>query len=280
MPDSKAMEVLTTRIEHVTARNAALLQRIGYTPEAYARVAINALVLNPDIASCTKQSLDQAVIKCINAGLIPDGDEAAFVPFKQQAVFIPMVKGRIKLARQATPGLTLRAMAVYDGDTWEYAEGLYPKLHHVPTATDNSPDKLTYVYAIVRVPGSAEPEYDVMNRDTIDRYRSYSLTKKGGPWKDHFEEMAKNAVTKRLLKRMPKSVNDPGPLPPELEYIDTREQIMAINGGDDAFPELPPPTTAPFVAQPVRTQQPLDANPAADDSAVADQDATDDDPFW
>ena len=223
------LPAVVERVEHITSKNASLLERIGYTPEAYARVAINALVLNPSIVECSTKSIDAAFLRCMNAGLIPDGREAAIVPFKKTATFIPMVEGRVKLARQATPGIVFRVMAVYHGDDWEYSEGLFPRLRHVPNpAVSNAPEDLIYVYAIARIPGAAEPEYDVMSRATIDRYRAMSLMKVGGPWDSHFEEMAKNAILKRLLKRLPKSAHDPGPLPPELDRIDTGSELRHL----------------------------------------------------
>ena len=43
----------------------------------------------------------------------------------------------------------------------------------------------------------------------MDRYRNFSASPTRGPWATHFEEMAKNAVLKRLLKRLPKSSRAP-----------------------------------------------------------------------
>ena len=73
---------------------------------------------------------------------MPDGKESAIVPYNSSqgkiATFIPMIGGQVKLAYNATPGLTLRVRLVYAGDEWEYAEGVYPVCKHIPspTATD------------------------------------------------------------------------------------------------------------------------------------------------
>lgn len=228
---------LVKRVEFVIDKNSPLLKQSGYTPEAYARVALNALVMNPDIGECDVLSIDRAFIQCMNAGLQPDGNEAAIIPFKKQAVLIPMVEGRVKMARQATPGISLRARAVYEGDDWEYHEGMRAVINHTPNpAASNHPDNLIWAYALAFLPGSQQPEYDVMSRSVIDRYRSYSLSKSGGPWETHFEEMSKNAVLKRLLKRLPKSSRDPmlNPsyhLPAELEHVNTIDDVKALATG-------------------------------------------------
>ena len=217
------------RIEYVVNLNASLLERSGYSQEAYSRVVLNAMVQTPQVAECDVASLQQALLAAMNAGLVPDGKEAAIVPFKGKATLILMIEGRLKLAQQATKGLVVRSMAVYAGDVWDYAEGLHARLDHVPNpAASNGEDDLIYVYATGRLPGAADSQYDVMSRATVDRYRAYSASPTRGPWATHFEEMAKNAVLKRLLKRLPKSSRAPTETP-ELERVDTMEDAAALD---------------------------------------------------
>ena len=92
------------RIEYVVNLNAALLERSGYSQEAYARVVLNAMVQTPQIAECDVGSVQQALLAAMNAGLVPDGKEAVLVPFKGKAQLIIMIEGRMKLAQQATQG--------------------------------------------------------------------------------------------------------------------------------------------------------------------------------
>ena len=81
--------------------------------------------MNPLIGDCTADSVDKAILNAINAKLMPDGKEAAIIPFGQIATFVPMIDGQVKLAYYATPGLTLRVRLVYADDEWEYSEGMY-----------------------------------------------------------------------------------------------------------------------------------------------------------
>ena len=216
------------RIEYQVNLNSALLERSGYSQEAYCRVVLNAMVQTPQVAECDAASLQQALLAAMNAGLVPDGKEAAIVPFKGKATLMLMIEGRLKLAQQATKGLVVRSMAVYAGDQFDYAEGLNARLDHVPNpGVSNAEDDLIYVYATARLPGAAEPQYDVMSRATVDRYRAFSASPTRGPWATHFEEMAKNAVLKRLLKRLPKSSRAPTEAA-ELERVDTMDEVAAL----------------------------------------------------
>ena len=223
------------RIEYIVNFNAALLARCGYSADAYCRVVLNAMVQTPQIAECNPDSLQQALLAAMNAGLVPDGKEAVIVPYhnrkagKLEAQLIPCVKGMIKLVQQAKPGTVLRVMAVFAGDEWEYTEGLHPKLNHVPSPTaSQAPEEVIYAYATARLPGAIEPMYDVMSRGEIDRYRAYS---KSPAWNTHFVEQSKNPVLRRLLKRLPMSglALD---VPQELEHVDTLEDAAALYDGN------------------------------------------------
>ena len=191
----------------------SLLERMGMTVEQYERVALNALVQNPGLADCDPKSLDVAVMHCIQAGLLPDGKQAAIVPYNGKATLVSMIEGRLQLARRAVPGISLRVRLVYHDDEWEYEEGLHPVLRHKVNATGNRTDQqIIAAYAVSKFPYGGETDFEVFQRSDIDRYRGYSRAK-SGPWQTHYGEMAKKAVLGQLLKRLPKAVGTP-PEPP------------------------------------------------------------------
>ena len=257
------------RIEFAVDLNSSLLERSGYSAESYCRVVLNAMVATPAIAECEDESLKQALLAAMNAGLVPDGKEAAIVPFKGRAQLIIMIEGRLKLAQQATKGLVVRSVAVYAGDEWDYAEGLSPRLDHVPNpGASNAPADLVAVYATAQLPGATAPQYDVMSRATVDRYRAYSAAPTRGPWASHFEEMAKNAVLKRLLKRLPKSSHAPVEAP-ELERVDTLEDATALGDAsvDTTTGEITETPAAPKPSKPKPSRKPPPAAAAVAASA-------------
>ena len=216
MTQSKQLD-LKKRIERRAGLSEALLERMGITREAFERVGLNALVLVPGLADCTPDSLDAAFITTINAGLLPDGRQAVIVPFGDQATLIPMIEGKIKLAKRATPGLALRVRVVYEDDEWEYREGLVPTLNHTPSPTADRRDaNLIAAYAVSVTPGASVPEFEVIFRSELDRIRARSRAKKS-PWDTYFPEMCKKSVLSPLLKRLLKDSSAPPDAPAGLE---------------------------------------------------------------
>ena len=218
------------RIEYIVTLNSALLERSGYSQEAYSRVVLNAMVKTPQIADCDTGSLTKALLDAMNAGLVPDGREAAIVPLKGKAKLWVMVDGRQKLAMQASPNLSLRTKAVYAGDEWEYEEGLDEKLRHVPSPTaSQAPEHLIYAYAIGRVSMLSERVFVVLSRAQIDRRKAWSASPNRGPWVDKFEEMALTAARKALFKLLPTSSLAPVESP-EFDRLDALEDATTLGG--------------------------------------------------
>ena len=254
MPEEMEIQA---RIERRASMEKAVLERSGYSPELFSRVMLNALVMNPQIGDCDVRSLDRAMLQCIELGLMPDGRQAAIVPFKGNATLIPMIEGRIEMARRATPGLALRVRVVYASDDWEYSEGLTPVLKHTPQDGSRSEGDLVAAYAIAIMPRSTAPEFEVMSRADIDRYRAFSAAKSRGPWASHFAEMAKKTVLGQLLKRLPKVPGDIDS-PPGLDHV-------AVTGFVDGMDFTPEPALEPIttIGAPTPAQ---DGAPASESS--------------
>ena len=222
MPTQQQIDI-KGRIERRVELSEPMLKAMGVTPDAYARAALNALVLNPKIADCTLDSVETAIIHAVNAKLVPDGREAAIVPYGGNATFVPMIEGQVKLALAATPGLTLRARLVYGGDEWVYEEGLRPILRHVPTTTSSrSDDDIVAAYAVADVPGADNPAYEVMLRGDLDRHKGYSRAQGShSPWQRFYGPMCMKTVIRQLVKRLPKpSGTLISEAPPGLEAVE------------------------------------------------------------
>lgn len=228
---NELMLAARAKIEQRVGQSDALLARMGTSREVFERVALNALLTNPNIAGCDPGSLDRAILQCIELGMLPDGRSAAIVPHKGKATLYPMIEGRRQVARNATPGLALHSVVVWNDDHFVHEEGLHPRLEHRPNPeASHDPEHLIAVYAIARAPDLAGPEWEVMYRDQIDRARARAAAsdKAGSPWNTHYAEMARKTVEGALLKRLPKKPGMPDDVPTEYEGADAGGYLPLI----------------------------------------------------
>jgi recombination protein RecT len=171
--------------------------------ERMVRVAMMASVHQPKLLESTAQSILLAVMQAAQLGLEIGGalGHCWLVPFKGVAQFIPGYRGLIDLARRSKAVWAMEARAVFDGDKFDWAYGLYPKLEHKPIGKTR---ELTHVYAVARM--DQGNEFDVMDREDVDAIRSFSRARDSGPWVSHYTEMAKKTVVRRICKMLPLSV--------------------------------------------------------------------------
>ena len=88
--------------------------------EKFARNLMTYIKLHPKLLECNRTSLYAAAMQAAQDGLIIDGREAALVPFKETAKFMPMVAGLTKKARNSGEIATIDAQEVYEKDLFEY----------------------------------------------------------------------------------------------------------------------------------------------------------------
>ena len=65
--------------------------------ERFMRVTLTAIQTNPQLLEADRRTLFAAATKAAQMGLLPDGREGAIVTFKNQAQWMPMVAGIMKL---------------------------------------------------------------------------------------------------------------------------------------------------------------------------------------
>jgi recombination protein RecT len=185
----------------------------GVNLQRFIAVAINAISTNPLLSSCTAESLFCGILKGFRLGLEVNGPlgEAYLVPFKDNksgnmlAIFMPSYKGMIKLARQSGELATLYADCIKENDEYSIQRGTDMCLTH-RIKLGRRGETIAY-YAAVKFKDSSY-DYELMTPEEIGHIRSKSKAKDSGPWVTDFDEMAKKTVLKRLLKRLPMSVEN------------------------------------------------------------------------
>lgn len=174
------------------------------TPDRFARVTLTAVQQNPAVI-VHPASLYNAVIRCAQDGLYPDGREAAFVVFRtrdgERVQYMPMVSGLRKVA--ALHGITLTAYVVHEADDFDYQLGDDPHIHHKPPRLDKDRGAPIGAYAVATIQETGEKYVEVMSRDQIEEVRDVSRAKNNGPWVQWWGEMARKTVARRLFKQLP-----------------------------------------------------------------------------
>jgi len=184
---------------------AAALPR-HMTPDRMARIVTTEVRKVPKLLTCNPKSLFGAVIQASQLGLEPGNalGHAYLIPYGKDVNLIIGYRGMIDLARRSGQIISIEARPVFDGDEFSYEFGLNPDLKHKPGPTNNRGD-LTHVYAVAKLKGGGT-QWDVMTMGEVELIRNQSKAGNNGPWKTHFEEMAKKTVIRRLFKYLPVSI--------------------------------------------------------------------------
>jgi recombination protein RecT len=172
----------------------------------FIRIAQTAIRQNPNLADLDRQSLYAAFHKCAADGLLPDGREAAIVPFGKIATYMPMIQGICKKARNSGEIKTINAQVVYANDVYKHwldEKGEHFK--HVPARRDRGEVVLVYAFAQTKDEGVF---FEELSLDDLKAIEGQSR-QKGGPWNGPFRtEMMRKSALRRLLKyRVPSSTD-------------------------------------------------------------------------
>lgn len=183
--------------------------------DAFRNAAIVAVQDNPEILRCEPASVMKSIRTIAAAGLVPDGREAAIVPFSGKAQAMPMVFGLIKMARRSGDVSDIRAHIVYQGeldaDRFSYVVGDEERLEHSPILFGEKGEPVA-AYAIAKLKdGTIVREF--MDRAQIEKIRKSSPQQRNkenpaGIWQSWTDEMWKKTVIRRLCKRLDLSAED------------------------------------------------------------------------
>jgi recombination protein RecT len=183
------------------------------TPDRLMKIAMHSIRTTPSLQECSVKSLLGAVIQSSQLGLEPGTvlGHAYLVPYRNkktgttEAQFIPGYKGLIDLARRSGQIESIAAHAVHAHDEFEFAYGLNETLVHKPAMTGDRGDIIAF-YAIAKLKGGGHA-FEVMPRADVDAVmRSSQSRGQWGPWKDHYSEMGRKTVIRRLAKYLPLSI--------------------------------------------------------------------------
>ena len=174
-------------------------------PDRFISSVMTAVQLNPDLMACDRRSLWLSCMRCAQDGLLPDGQEAAIVPYKQKASYLPMYQGLLKKFRNSGQFKWVTANLVYEGETFEHwitQDGEHFK--HIP-ADDNTGKKVRRVYALATTKDGGSFIADLSLADIKKRQNMSRASRDDAPWKQWPDEMMKKTAIRVLSKLLPKS---------------------------------------------------------------------------
>lgn len=253
------------------AKIAAALPR-HITADRMLKALFVAASKNPKIFECTQESICKSLMDASAMGLDCSGTLGSgyLVPFKKntkdgsgkwssrmECQFMPGYRGLIDLARRGGQVADIQVHMVYAQDTWDIEMGTEPKIKHKPYLGADRREEYIVVYAVaIMRDGTKHPDY--MTIAEINRVRDLTMAKNKsdevtGPWKDHYVEMAKKTMIRRICKTLPLSPeieraiaidDENNDLSPDIQVIDAK-QLENLNRTEDLADRLTRETGVP-----------------------------------
>ena len=178
-------------------------------PDRFVRVAYSACTRQPELLKSSKESLFKALLDLASLGIEPDGRRAHLIPFqntktgKIEVQLILDYKGILELLHRSGDISYVHADVVYPEDDFSFSYGTDAHLRHTPKL-DRTSKRPICAYSYVRMRDGGE-DFCVMSIAEVEKIRSQSRAAQSGPWRDHFDEMAKKTVFRRHSKWLPLS---------------------------------------------------------------------------
>lgn len=183
------------------------------------KVAQIAATTTPALLKCDVPSLVGAIGQCAQMGLEPNTvlGHAYLVPFNTKrkdasgverwvnsVQVIVGYKGLIDLARRSGQIVSIAAHEVCERDHFELVYGLEEKLEHRPALGDRG--QVIGFYAVAKLKDGGH-SFEFMSLHQVQEIMRATQSKGNyGPWKDHFLEMGRKTVIRRLAKYLPLSI--------------------------------------------------------------------------
>lgn len=170
------------------------------TADRFMRFALTSLQRVPALEKCSQPSVLRCFLQLAELGIEADGRRAHLIPYGQECTLILDYKGLIELVRRSGEVASLRAETVCEAEreTFSWHNG---EIEHRINWLEPRGEILA-VYAVCQLK-SGETQSAVMTKAEVEKIRTASKAGSSGPWKDHWGEMAKKTVIRRLCKMLP-----------------------------------------------------------------------------
>jgi len=154
------------------------------------------------LLSCTKESLQVAILDCARIGLYPSSRGNVYlIPYGNKCKVMIGYLGMEELALRNPAIMKVQARLVYAGDEFRVTYGSDDKIIHVPDLTSGE-KTIIYAYAFLKFKNNTEMS-EIMSIEELEKARQTSKSPDSPAWKNWRGEMYKKVVMKRLKKHIP-----------------------------------------------------------------------------
>lgn len=225
----------------------------GVSLATFKKQVYAAFIHNPGLYECTQLSVFRSIMLSAQLGLDCSGatHEAWIVPFKNKAgqvegTLIPGYQGLIKLARRSGTIASIFAYCVYAKDKFRRTLGLNPTIEHEP-CDDADRGPLVGVYAVAKLKDGTV-QYEYMTTAEVSKIRGMSKARNAMAWTDHFDEMARKTVIRRLCKFLDLSPEDKRAI---IDLDRSEYQVIDPDTKADGSPRATPADIVDAYSEPV-----------------------------
>ena len=141
------------------------------TPERFVRITATAMMRNPKLMQCSRETFFRCILDLAAIGLEPDGRQAHLIPRKNNkqgtvdCTLIVGYQGLKELLYRNGDILSEHSDVVGDMDTFDYEFGSNKHLYHKPNI--HSRGKVFAAYSHIKLP-RGEETFDVMNVEEVE----------------------------------------------------------------------------------------------------------------
>lgn len=220
LSDMKPKEQIAYLLKSKQGEIAKMLPK-HLNAERLMKVAQIAATTTPALAKCDVASLVGAIGQCAQMGLEPNTvlGHAYLVPFNTKrkdangnerwvnsVQVIIGYKGLIDLARRSGQIVSIAAHEVCENDKFELVYGLDEKLNHTPAMGERG--AIIGFYSVAKLKDGGHC-FEFMSRMQVEEIQAAADKKNKFPskvWQEHFTEMGRKTVIRRLAKYLPLSI--------------------------------------------------------------------------
>lgn len=165
----------------------------------------------PELINCTPQSFAQCMIFSIGTNLLPGPtNECYFIPFGQEATFIPSYQGLVKLVYNSGFVTRIGGHVVWEADQFEYDPANEQIFHRPFMGPEKDRGKRIAAYITIKNRyGEMQPTVKYAEFINSIKSRSRGSKSKFSPWNSEYpsdvDAMWLKTVFKQAVKWLPKS---------------------------------------------------------------------------